>query len=190
MSDQQPPVQVVQCPKCGSPVEAGRPGAITACSYCGSPLQLSVGASGHPIARLANIETSTVYLARTEQLKRVREQVADRDFALERLREAYDQDYEALEEKLATSTRLMTAMGGIVGGLIVSAVIERFPLIPAVLLCGFVCWIVASSWSGRKLAELEQAHVDKDAPITAERDQLAARVAELEAGLDQLADQL
>lgn len=69
------PVRVVQCPRCGGRVEGAQPGAVVACDYCGATLQMTVGASGNPIARLASIDDSTAFLARTEAVKRVRAQL-------------------------------------------------------------------------------------------------------------------
>ncbi|MGC9359490.1 MAG: hypothetical protein ACP5G7_03825, partial [Anaerolineae bacterium] len=66
-------------------MEGASPGEIVTCSYCGATLEVAAGASGHPIAKLATIETSTVYLARTEALKRLQTQLAAKDEALEDL---------------------------------------------------------------------------------------------------------
>jgi DNA-directed RNA polymerase subunit RPC12/RpoP len=70
MPSPNPPIRVVQCPKCGSPVQGVSAGDIASCSYCGALLLVSVGPSGHPMAQLANIENgTTAYLARTEALR-------------------------------------------------------------------------------------------------------------------------
>jgi hypothetical protein len=36
--------------KCDSPVQGVSAGDIASCSYCGATLQVSAGASGHPVA--------------------------------------------------------------------------------------------------------------------------------------------
>ncbi len=195
MSERQPPVQAVQCPKCGSPVEAGRPGAITSCSYCGSPLQLSVGASGHPIARLANIETSTVYLARTEALKRVREQFAEAELRLVAMREAHDAKQRQVEER-QKATGGLYLWGIVLIILSVLLVASGLPICLIGLLTGIVLIISAASKSSaakkptapinQELAQI----VERGQQARAERDRLAARAAELEAGLDEMAGQL
>ena len=196
MSDQQPPVQVVQCPKCGSPVGTGKPGAITSCSYCGSPLQLSVGASGHPIARLANIETSTVYLARTEALKRVREQLAETELSLHAMREMRDATQQEIKD-IERNKDTLWVLGLLVGLISASALlIESTGCGLAGLTLAFVLLVAGISrnrGATRQVANvrLEQETMCEHARLAcAERDRLAARVTELEAGLDELADKL
>jgi hypothetical protein len=86
MSDT-PSVQVVQCPKCGSPVDANAAGRVVTCGFCGASLQLTAGISGYPIAALASIDTSTLYLAKTEALKALRLELEQKQDAIRRLQE-------------------------------------------------------------------------------------------------------
>ena len=197
MSDQQPSVQVVQCPKCGSPVESGRPGAITSCSYCGSPLQLSVGASGHPIARLANIETSTVYLARTEALKRVREQLTEAELGMSAMREDHDAKRRVLNALKPKNKLELLLFGTTV--LLISA----FAIFNDSTVCGYAglalgIVLLLLAWVPEHQAESQYAHLEQELAqlveryqqLRAERDRLKARIIELEEGLDDAAEQL
>ena len=186
MSDRRPPVQVVQCPKCGSPVEAAKPGAITSCSYCGSPLQLSLGASGHPIARLANIEASTAYLARAEQVRRLREQIAQCSAQMHIAHATVEKAQAKGRVRMASFMR-WAAVGAFLGIVLLVNVGVK---IGVAWLMALVAWAAATLLFGLRLVSLLDAHKDTRARLVAERDRLAARVAELEVGLDELAAKL
>jgi uncharacterized Zn finger protein (UPF0148 family) len=76
------PVRVVQCPKCGSPVQGSSAGGYITCTFCTASLQVYEGASGNAMARLATIETSTLYLAKTEALKELRRELEEKQATL------------------------------------------------------------------------------------------------------------
>lgn len=189
MSDQQPLLRVVQCPKCGSSVNAVRPGTITTCGYCGSSLEVVVGASGNPIARLASIEASTTYLARAEQLRRVQEQLAERNWALSNLVGNYKQVRETIQPYYwaCWSTAVV---GGLMTGLVLVLSLGGVPLCLLTSLAVLACGIAGSLYLHGHLATIDQAYSAEAAQIGAERNRLAGRVAELEAGLAELASKL
>jgi len=189
MPPSDPPIRVVQCPKCGSPIEGASPGEIVTCSYCGATLQVSAGASGHPIARLATIETSTVYLARTEALKRLQGQLTAQEEALDALRAAHR----------AKEAEAKAAAGGLGGCLLVSALILVTALainpyaclgLGVVLVLLLIAVAAGKKRRAKKLAEEADAIHQEGLAARAERDRLAQRIAELEASLDDLADQI
>ena len=60
----------VQCPNCGSPVEAPGIGATVRCPSCGSALTINQGSSGFPMAQLATIGRDTGFLARQQAVDR------------------------------------------------------------------------------------------------------------------------
>jgi uncharacterized Zn finger protein (UPF0148 family) len=188
MPSSDPPIRVVQCPKCGSPVQGVSTGDIATCSYCGATLQVSAGASGHPVAKLAAIETSTVYLARTEQLKRVREQLGAQEAELDGLQEALDRYERTTSSNQADAPKTALVIGGLLGLLISSMSDMKFFL--AALLIAFATWILIMILTSTSLSKMKASVAERSAPIRAQRDRLAQRIAQLEAGLDDLADQL
>jgi len=188
MPPSDPPIRVVQCPKCGSPVEGASPGEIV----CGATLQVSAGASGHPIARLATIETSTVYLARTEALKRLQTQLAAKDEALEELRAVHRAKVKEAEQ--AHTWRPGCWFVSVIAVLVIAAATEGdpYPTIGAglLLLALLVLFLVSDKRRAEALDREADAILQQGLAARAERDRLAQRIAELEAGLDDLASQL
>ncbi len=188
MSSSEPPIRVVQCPKCGSPVPGVSAGAIASCSYCGATLQVSAGASGHPIAKLAAIETSTVYLARTEQLKRVREQRAGIVVELDKLDQTLDDYQKSTSNSQSNALKAAGVIGALVG--LVVASVSDISFCMGALLAALAVWFVVMGLTTSSVAKVRKSVKDRAIPLRAERDRLAHRIAELEAGLDDLADQL
>jgi uncharacterized Zn finger protein (UPF0148 family) len=192
MPSPNPPVRVVQCPKCGSPIEGASPGEIVTCSYCGATLEVAAGASGHPIAKLASIETSTVYLARTEALKRLKTQLAAKDEALEELRAVYR--VKVREAEQAHTWRPGCWFTSVIAVIMTAVVTEGDPY--ATIGAGMVllALLVLMMMTDRRRAEAldGEAHaiLQQGLAARAERDRLAQRIAELEAGLDDLAEKL
>ncbi len=198
MTDGESQVRVVQCPKCGSPVYAVRPGEITRCGYCGSTLEMTMGASGYPIAQLANIETSTVYLARSEALRRMRERLVELDLQLRTLTDQYVATQQRIKQVRGQSSAKWWLWGGLAMAmsLLFLSPDESAACGGMGVLVGLALWAVA--WSQGSKVKTAVARLERElAQISAagtqthvERDRLAARVAELEAGLDELARRL
>ena len=187
------PIRVVQCPKCGSPVQGVSAGDIATCSYCGATLQVSAGASGHPVAKLANIEASTSYLARTEALKRVREQLARKDAELEEL----DRAYQALEHRkrggLIENPSLLGVLGGVIALWVLGIIAWASDAVAVFALIGIPLILVAWRARWRRNREIDhqlEVCLELATQVSAERDRLPQRIAQLEAGLDDLAEQL
>jgi chromosome segregation ATPase len=210
MSSSEPPIRVVQCPKCGSPVQGVSAGDIATCNYCGATLQVSAGASGHPVARLANIEASTSYLARTEALKRLRDQLDAGDrllLPLKARRFQKDQEVHHLNEQLMTADVALDKLrakhrakryqlertSGCVNQLFRHKRRRRLRSEIAELLEEGQAARAERDILAQQIADL---HSDCDrlaaevASLQPQRDRLAQRIAQLEAGLDDLADQL
>jgi len=190
MPPSDPPIRVVQCPKCGSPIEGASPGEIVTCSYCGATLQVSAGASGHPIARLATIETSTVYLARTEALKRLQGQLAERDEALDVLREAHRAKQQEAEAASKDMGGCLLWAGAI--ALVTFLAVDPYAGLGVTVALILVLIAIASGKKRRaeRIAQEADAILQEGLAARAERDRLAQRIAELEASLDDLADQI
>jgi len=204
------PIRVVQCPKCGSPVEGVSAGDIASCSYCSATLQVSAGASGHPIAKLANIEASTSYLARTEALKRLREQLDVRDRLLLPLKARLfqkDQGVHDLDEQLMAADAALEKlrakhrakryqlerMSGCVNKLFRRKRRRRLRSEIAKLLEDGQAARAERDLLAQQIADLrlERDHLAAGvAGLQPQRDRLAQRIAQLGAGLDDLADQL
>ena len=189
MPPSESPIRVVQCPKCGSPVQGVSAGDIASCSYCGATLQVSAGASGHPVAKLANIEASTSYLARTEALKRLQRQLQERDEALDVLRVSH----RAKQNEAEAASK---GMGGcyLWSGVlaVVAFLVDIYAGIGVAVVLILVLIGTASGKRKRAAALAQEADDIKEQGLAAraERDRLAQRIAQLEAGLDDLADQL
>jgi hypothetical protein len=186
------PIRVVQCPKCGSPVEGVAAGDIASCSYCSATLQVSAGASGHPVARLVNTETRAAWLGRSETLDRLQEELAQKDGELAlilaprqaKLQEALAQNSEAMQYSVLGS---LVCLAGLVLSVLGQWVI-------GLVLAG-VGWLLLTGSKGlharaRALGHEADTIFQESSAARAERDRLAQRIAELEAGLDDLADQL
>jgi uncharacterized Zn finger protein (UPF0148 family) len=188
MPSPNPPVRVVQCPKCGSPIEGASPGEIVTCSYCGATLEVAAGASGHPIAKLATIETSTVYLARTEHLKRVREQLARKEAELEDLQQALDQYQQTLSSTQGQAWKLAIVGGALIGLLISGS--SEMTYCGGAALSALALWFVIVIAVDSKQSKARASAEERAAPLLTERSRLAQRVAQLEAGLDDLARKL
>ena len=190
MSSSEPPIRVVQCPKCGSPVQGVSAGDIASCSYCGATLQVSAGASGHPVAKLANIEASTSYLARTEALKRLRGQLAAHDEALDALWETHH----AKKHEARSTTKGQGGCWLLLGLLVIIVVMVGEPFVAIVFVLPALLLVIAVTISNKKragkLTQEADAILQDGLAARAERDRLAQRIAQLEAGLDDLANQL
>lgn len=206
MTERRPPVEVVQCPKCGSPVADARPGSVTSCTYCGATLRVTAGASGYAIASLAGIETSTTYLARIEALKQMREQLAEQERALAEQEEALGRWRAYCAEKWRTEVVFppTLALGlGLVGVLLALAAfatgerVEELAVLVALCALAAVLFGVnhgrrkksAAAWlEGAKQKEAE--YLDATNRQRAECERLQQRIAEMQAKLREGAERL
>jgi len=204
MSSNTSPIRVVQCPKCGSPVQGVSAGDIATCSYCGATLQVSAGVSGHPIAKLAATQASAAYLARSAELKRLREQLQGLDgeqWLKQQMLESKVQEVEALEGKRRDASSSAVWSIVIILSSLIYLFIDReaaYCMIPCIicLLIALYFWERAGSFKEARDHAMNQAEgIKEDIDSTMperdrERDRLAQRIAQLKAGLDDLADQL
>ena len=71
------PIEFMQCPKCGSPLEVQPTATSATCAYCGSRLRVTRGASGHPLAVLGDIKNDTAILAKQTAVNHLRRQLPD-----------------------------------------------------------------------------------------------------------------
>jgi len=67
------PVESIQCPKCGSPLQVESGLRQLWCTYCGSQLRITRGSSGHPLAVLDHIRADTSLLAKQRALEHLRQ---------------------------------------------------------------------------------------------------------------------
>ena len=79
-------VRLLQCPACGSALEAGPVGGTMACGYCGARLEVTQGVSGAPLAKLAEIKIDTSYLAKERAYERLAGNCAEIEGKYEALR--------------------------------------------------------------------------------------------------------
>lgn len=77
----------VQCPNCGSPVDAPRIGATVRCPSCDTALTINQGSSGFPMAQLATIGRDTGFLARQQAVERLKHQIARLELEQEHARQ-------------------------------------------------------------------------------------------------------
>lgn len=67
------PVESIQCPKCGSPLQVEGGTRQAWCTYCGSQLRITTGRSGHPLAVLDDIRADTSLLAKQRASEHLRQ---------------------------------------------------------------------------------------------------------------------
>lgn len=67
------PVESIQCPKCGSPLQVEGGHRQIWCTYCGSQLRITSGSSGHRLAVLDDIRADTSLLAKQRALEHLRQ---------------------------------------------------------------------------------------------------------------------
>lgn len=201
MTNQQPLVRAARCPNCGAPVETTRPGDAMACSFCGSRLERGAGAAAGPISGGDGNELATVYLARTEQLKRVREQLAEVEERLQSLRDMHEDTSERSNLAATDKRPRRSILRGLAGvGLVIlfgSALAEGGALcVLGPLLASLA--VLGTGLSMRNAAKKQRVAlkgaleeiVAEGTLARDERDRLAERAAELEQGLDELGERL
>ncbi len=67
------PLEPMQCPKCGSPLQVEPSAGVVFCNYCGSRLRLTRGSSGHPMGVLDEIRNDTAILAHRTAIDHLQE---------------------------------------------------------------------------------------------------------------------
>lgn len=202
MTNQQPLVRVGRCPNCGAIAETVRPSEVMACTYCGSWLERGIGTPKSPIASQDDVQLSTVYLARAEQLRRVREQLGETESRLETLRNEHaviTEDIRQVDAGRRTNGWLVRGGVGLAFCLFFASVLVAeagagcFVVVLLASLLSLGAGLIQRSAGKKRRTALAAALaqvVAEGTVVRDERDRIAARVAELEADLDELGERL
>ena len=86
------PIESIQCPQCGSPLQV-EPGAEAAtCTYCGSRLRITGGVSGHPLGKV----DTEIIAKQTAIINHLRERLRELAEEREKLKAQKRSELEAL----------------------------------------------------------------------------------------------
>jgi hypothetical protein len=182
-------VRLLQCPACGSALEAGPVGGTMACGYCGARLEVTQGVSGAPLAKLAEIKIDTSYLAK----ERAYERLAGNCAEIEGKYEALRADREARLRQSANSELwiklaffVLVATWILVGAIVGSGATGFV----AGLLAGIGLFVYSLWREASRQAEIEREYQEPLQALLEEHSQAKADADRLKQELDRLAREM
>jgi len=176
--------RVVQCPGCGATIDAPPDATQTTCAYCGARLEVAIGASGAPLARISEIQADTSFLAKDRARAHLRDKLNNIDAQMDSLMERAVENRERERVRIA---RLRIQLGLIV--LVIFWVLNVGNSFLYGILAGSAAAGAVTFVGRRRVEKIERFYLDRLRPLQESRRELAEELHRLETEIDQIARQ-